>query len=230
MARHMAPLTLSVLIGLTLAGAASSGAYALDIMFPKDKPKVAFQVPDGWSVTYTAIGVEMASPEKNSFVVANVVKRDRPVVDGWTKRANEALIANGIKFDKNAKVPPPPVKAAAPAQSTIPAATSDVPLNPFTLSGEPSAEMKSAPPSEIQPQDGPVAMMPDKLGGIAQPDKPKIPFRVVQFYGASVGDKPVDVQLIVFKISRDELFLLEQESGSDDSRTISIITSVKPAG
>ena len=217
--------TSALLMGLALTVAPVA---ATEIKFPKDKPRVAFDVPDGWAVTYTADGLELRSPEKNCFVVASFMKRTRPIVDAWTKQANQTMMTEGVTFDKTAKAPAPKV-ATAPAGVATPATIAAAPLNPFTLSGEPAPEMKTAPPSEIQPQTGPVVTMPESFGGVAQADRPKIPFKVVQYYGASFAGKPVDVQLVIFKVNPEDLFLMEQASNSDDNRAVGIITSVKPA-
>ena len=218
---------------LAIIALATARAEATEVTFPKEKPRVAFDVPDGWAVTYTADGLELRSPEKNSFVLANMTKRARPEMEAWTKQAIKTMMSEGVAFDKNVKAPPvaaapaAPTKAQTPAASTAPAAIAAAPFNPFTLSGEPSPEMKTAPPSEVQPQEGPVAMMPDSINGIAKADRPKMPFKVVQYYGASFAGKPVDVQLVLFRVSSEEMFLMEQASGSDDNRAVGIITSVK---
>lgn len=257
-------------------------AAAAEIKFPKDKPKIELKVPEGWSVRTTSSGLELRSPDKNAYVVADIVKRDKTAVDAWTKLAVEKMEAEGVVFDKawkpkpqkNAPLVDSAVVSTVPVDSGIPmfarravkaeaekeaaekaprmlgappipeeegldggaelhvnAADGAKVADTTPAQSSPSPSMASAPsftrqsPSAVmqtgrtQPPDAAEGEAPSKIGGMN--------YRVAQYFGAKRDGKPVDVQLLVMNMGKDQLFMIEHESASADNRTVSIVESTK---
>lgn len=219
-------------------------AAAATVGFPKDKPKVTMQVPDDWTVQYTAIGLEIRSPQKDSILVGNLVKRARTTVDAWNKIATETMSADGISFDKTYK---PKQQAAAPAPEPQPAHDKQPAPEPAATPPDRVAALEGAQPktstlpsiddsipmfarqaAPAPPPPPPAALAAAKAAGSAAPTRINgMTYHVAQYFGAKLKDKPVDVQLVVFNVAPTEVFLLEQASSGTDDRAVAITMSVK---
>ncbi len=203
--------------------AAVRPAQAKIVKFPEHHPEVALDVPDNWSVSYTAVGLELRSPEKNSVIVANLFKHNKAAAEAWPKQAKQALTDAGVVTVEKAQKPAP---AIAPSPSSLPtlAAPSG---DRFTFSGMPAAKM----PGGLAPIDGTTAPLATVAPGAAPTgasSRNKIPHKIVNYQDANFDGKPTDVQLYIFSLTRDDLFLIEQQSGKSDNRAVDIVYSVQP--
>lgn len=218
----------------TLGFAAAAGASELKI--PRDRPQVAFDVPDGWTIERSAFAVEMRSPEKNSVVLASVLA-DRSTVDAWTKEAGEKLKAFGIQFDTNAKAPEKPAQAANQDKDDDKKADADAKSafttspDAFTFSGAPSLKPPGTDGSNkpVKPADNSIEGLTGFGSENASKPKPKLPFKAVQIFGTTLNGKPVDVQVVIYALPANHLFVMMQESGSDDGRAVAMAQSVRRA-
>jgi hypothetical protein len=218
-----APRRASIGLAAGLATLGGVGLHAEQVPFPKENPRVMLEVPKDWTVAYSDVGLELTAPEKTSFVVAGVVKRSRPTVDAWVKQAADKMKAFGLAFDPDAKPPTPPPQPK-PTVAAI-EAPSAVKGDSFTFSGAPSLD---AMPKVAAPTDKATAPTIDDVVNAAPragSPMPKIPFKVVQYAGGQLANKPVDVQLVLFNIGPSDDFLIEQTSDSSDPRAVSIVTS-----
>lgn len=287
-------------VGAAVAVLAMAGAArAEQIRYPKDKPIVTMNVPDGWAVDYTPTGVEMRSPEKNAVVIAGVVKGDKFSINVWSKSATERMIALGVAFEKaqtgettidptktgqtktgQAKVgqakagqakagqaktntkaadttlpapkappaataaaaakPAPSAADATPPPSMLSQAPGAAPTNPSEIAAlstskvqgsamAPSFSMFGDPTASGPNMDTARAMsdLPSK-GGSGGPNRINgLDFKVAQYSGTTMQGRPVDVQLVIIRLSDDEVFLVEQASDANDDRTVGIVTSTK---
>ena len=199
------------LAGLMLA----SAAQATLLKFPKTDPRVALEIPDNWTASYTAVGLELQSPAKDSLVVAGIVNHDEHSVETWAKAANKVLGAEGVVFAKKGK-PTRTLIPKPPADPTVSAAPQSSSGEAFGFSGTPSV----APPFS-QGKDEFAAM-------IAKMKGPATPYKVVQTFGATLDSKPVDIELAMYTLSDDRLFVIEQQSGQTDGRATAIVKSYRP--
>lgn len=196
-----------------------TSAEAAVINFPTSSPSVSLDVPDGWTVTYTPAGLEVRSPEKNSLIVANVVKRDERSVEAWAKEANKAMVAEGVTFDKNVK----------PARILIPQPKADRSFESVTSSSGEAFSFSGAP--SIQPSyltkggSGTPGADASVTGDGAR--SPLKPFKVVQTFGATAGRKPIDIELAMYALAHDQIFVIEQQSGQTDGRAVAIVRTLK---
>lgn len=217
------PIRCAAVLAVAVLGAS---ARAAEVKFPKTDPRISLEIPEGWTASYTPVGLELQSPEKNSLVVANVVKRDERSVEAWAKEAKERMVAGGIAFDKKAK----------PPRILTPGRKGDVDLSrslqpsgeAFSFSGAPSLKPKfSSEPSPNGNADantsGAAPAGPDS-GTAASPMRP---FKVVQTFGATMDKKPVDLELAMYPLAKDTFFVIEQQSGPTDSRAAAIVKSFK---
>lgn len=224
----LGPLTVSAVAGFMALIPSGTPAQAKTVKFPEAKPQVAMDVPDDWSVSFTDFGLELRSPQKDSYIVASILKRDKPAVDAWAKKASDKMILAGVSFSAGA-APAKPAASAPPIPSAPAAQKADA---TFTFSGAPSL----APPAKAPPVETALSATAPKgetleemIAPTVPAAAPKMPFRVAVYSGASLAGQPVDVQLVNFSLSKTELFLLEQESGPADDRAVTIVKSVRPA-
>ena len=221
-------------------------AAAGELNVPKAHPEIAMDIPDGWNLETSATGFEMRSPEKNSIVIGRTLGRDKVAVDTWRKEAAEKLEAFGVKFDPTAKAPPPKPAATLTPLENPQGQSQDKPEeksadksvfttdpNVFTFTGAPSLKTPGTAGSNDPVKPG--ALSVESLTGFGatvendpvNPNLPKLPFRAVLYYGATMNGKPVDVQLLIYSLPANRLFVMMQESGSDDGRAVAMARSVR---
>ena len=235
--RGLAPTPRSLVTALGLAACAlpthgGTAARADPVLYPKEDARVALDVPKDWSVDYTSFGLELAAPDRKSFVVAGIAKPGRKDIDAWAKEAGAKMRGYGLAIDPNAKAPKP--KAVMPPMTVL-----NLPKdrNAFTFSGTPSLEIVPETGKAASGDGGPrdagsndaAPTINEVLRSVpaAGTPMPKIPFKSIQYVGASLEGKPFDLQLIIYKLGPTEAFLVEQTSGADDPRAAAIVTSAK---
>ncbi len=144
--RASAPrIIMSAAAGGALVALASSAVAARPVAFPRNNPEITMDVPDDWSVAYTAFGLEITSPEKKLYIVADVLPRSKPEADGWAKKALVKVEMFGVKFQEKSAAPKAPVtESSATATATLPTSPS-----PPTSRFAPTSPLPStsAPPS-----------------------------------------------------------------------------------
>lgn len=213
-----------------------SAAGAAELNVPQTHPEVVMDIPDGWTMEQSSTGFEMRSPEKDSIIIGRTLGRDKKAVDTWRQEAGEKFKAFGVSFDPNAKAPPPP-SPANPAETLKPDdkktdKTSAFTTSPdtFTFSGAPSLKPPGTEGSNdpVKPGDLSVESLTG-FGTTVGADMPKLPFRAVQYYGTTMNSKPVDVQLLIYNLPANRLFVMMQESGADDGRAVAMARSVRGA-
>ena len=216
-------------LAAVLAAAAIVGpAQAKVVMFPETNPAVTLDVPDNWTVSTSPVGLQLRSPEKNSILVANFFKGDKAAAETWPKQAGKTLEEAGVTTDNTATSEAhmaPPAESSAEPPRSLPPATPPVGEH-FTFSGTPSVVdplgIVRAGRTKTFDADGTPGMVP--AGSIV---RNKIPHRIVNYKGGRLDGKPTDVQLYVFSLAKNELFLIEQQSGGTDNRAVEIVYSVK---
>ena len=218
-----------VLFAAALAGTAATlgSAQARTVQFPEHRPEVSLDVPDDWSVTYTSAGLELRSPEKNSVVVANLFKGKKET-DSWLLQAKQTLAEAGVATVETAARTPP---AVAPVAAQLPGAVPTLAApsgTPFTFSGAPAVNMAGGLPP-VSGTEASKFAAPFGTAPAAATSRNKIPHRIVNYKDATFGGKPTDVQLYIFSLTHDDLFLIEQQSGQSDNRAVDIVYSVKRA-
>ena len=141
-----APSSRALAIASFTAGALllAGPAAARGVTFPKDKPKVVMDVPDDLIVAYTAFGLEITSPDKKLFIVADILPRNEAEAAAWAKTATAKMQTFGVKFNEpggRSKAEPPRQAAAPNAEPTV---------------TEPkAADLKAAVPQAAEPQKAP---------------------------------------------------------------------------
>lgn len=209
------------LVALTLLGGA---AEAAPMTFPKDHPVIAMDVPDGWAVATTPLGLELRAPENNSIIAAKVLGREKSFLDTWANQAAARLKTFGVAFDANATAPAKPA-AAPPHVDSVSAFTTRP--DAFTFSGQPSLATPGTAGSNDPVKAGQTSVESLTGFGAKVTPMPKIPFRAVQYFGTTMAGKPVDVQLVIYNLPDNRLFVMMQESGPDDGRAVAIAQSVQ---
>lgn len=222
--------------GCVLAGTAAifvslgGAALADEVKFPEINPVVAMDVPHGWDVFVAPDGMDLKSPEKNAIIVADVVYREKGLVDAWAKMATGKLEAFGVVFDKNAKAPPK-VAGAKPTPAPV-ANASAFTTDPdaFSFAGKPSLAMPGTTGSNdpVAPAETSIEALTHLGAPTLTESKSKLPFKAVQYYGTTLNGKPVDVQFVIYSLPDKRYFVMMQESGSDDGRTVAIAKSLRP--
>lgn len=222
--RAKAEWAVQVAVGTAVAFSLASAADATEVKFPKAKPQIAMVVPDGWSVTEAAGGLELRSPEKDSYIVAGLMKQDKATVDGWTKAAGEKLKGFGVRFDDKAKPPPAKPSDLAPVGNFAPTTPA---AGGLTFSGTPSLATPGTQGSNEHAEPGAASL--EALTGLGAPTTPKNkpPFRVAQYFGTTLANKPIDVQLVIFRLPKKRIFVMDQASGPTDGRAVAIVQSVR---
>ncbi len=214
-----AGIAASILL-VALPGATS----ARTIKLPEAKPLVMFDVPDDWTMTPVDSGLELRAPDRTSVIVTAVVKRSKADLAGWQKAATQRMVAFGVTFDPNAKVPHKAAgnnglgtlikpQAAAPAPSSIPS----------------MALINQPPPITMAPPPGPPAKSDTATKPTDKPAAAPLPFNSAVLYGATLAGKPVDVQFLNFALNKETAFVMQQESGSTDDRAALVIKSIRLA-
>lgn len=233
-------------------------AAARDVTFPKDEPKVVMDVPDGLTVVYTAFGLEITSPDKRLYIVADVLPRNKTEADGWARKAVAKMQTFGVRFDdagarsaaeKPRRPAEPAAAAAAPPNASAaaidrsaptftfmspmvsparPAAASDEPAPVF--SGSPSIGTPSKPNVTLAVRtDVPAGASLEEMAVPGLKGRPsKLPFHVGHFSNTTLHGQHVDVEIVDFGLSAKQLFLVLQASLSGDDRAAEIMKSVKP--
>lgn len=221
----LAPIATSLLLALLLA----APAYAGEVAYPKAAPKIQLRVPDDWHVAETVVGLEIEAPRKDSLVVAAVLPRDKAKVDAWVQTALGRMRAEGVTFLNEGQMDPQlPEPAAAPK----PDAPSDKSANAgppetFTFSGSPAVG-EAAPPSEqdylpkVATKYGlPPSAMATGVGAAISP------FSHFYYKRTSMHGKQVDVELALYALGKDQVFVIEQMSGPVDPRGVMIVRSLR---
>jgi hypothetical protein len=152
---------------------------AKEIGLPPPGPVLSLDIPDDWTLESSDIGLEAASPEKNSYLFMKILKRPGDDPNQWVRAVKERLLAHGITFGtpgagpaKEAKAEPGSpathepsgnraAKPAAPAQSPVvsvlPALAAPVAPGPVAAAA-PEISPPAAPPSATAaPTPPPVA-------------------------------------------------------------------------
>lgn len=221
----------TILVATTFV-ALGSAAAAAELKIPQARPEVAMDIPDGWTMERSASGFEMRSPEKNSIIIGRTLGRDKKAVDTWRQEASEKLKAFGVSFDPGAKAPPPKPAEAVKLEDKKTDKTSAFTTSPdaFTFSGAPSLKTPGTEGSNdpVKPGDLSVESLTG-FGTTVGADMPKLPFRAIQYYGTTMNGKPIDVQLLVYNLPDNRLFVMMQESGPDDGRAVAMARSVRGA-
>lgn len=230
-------------------------AWATQVNVPKANPVVTVNVPDGWTVEYTELGLELRSPEKDSVVVATVLKRAKGTVDVWKQKVLTRLEADGVTIGKGAKAPAAPApaataaapskdgtaatpgtnaKPAADAKSAADAKTGaepDLPGNAttpsFSMAGGPSLATPSLGNSADNSTDKMTITTPAATAQKGQPTINGLSFQSYRLEGGMFKDKPTDIQLALFSLPKNDLFVIEQQSAPEDNRAAAIMASVK---
>ena len=135
--RASAPCTMIPAAAVLAGGAlASSSVAARPVPFPRNNPEITMNVPDDWSVAYTAFGLEITSPEKKLYIVADVLPRNKPEADGWAKKALNKMETFGVTFQ---------VKGAAPKALVSESRATASPSPPTSLSSSTSPSQPTSP-------------------------------------------------------------------------------------
>lgn len=227
----------ATVLALLLVAAAVGPAEAKVVRFPEANPVVTLDVPDGWTVSTSPIGLQLRSPEKDSLVVANYFKGNKAAAEAWPRQAGRTMEAAGITIDKTATDKTATNQgstnktAAAPAPPTSAVGLPGTPRfsapgDHFTFSGAPSISAAGGIVPSVGSNASTASMTFGKaaLGSTAGN---KIPHKIVTFRGGRLDGKATDVQLYVFSLASNELFLIEQQSGATDRRAVDIVYSVK---
>lgn len=202
---------------LVVAGlACAAPVCAKTIKMPEAAPQVIFEVPDDWTVTPTALGLNLAPPDKSALIVSGLIKRERTTLTKWQKDATQEMRQFGIAFDP---------KATKPAASKAPAAPTTLFSGAPTIA-TPEQGPKAATAFEDKDKDK-AGLSLEELTGRAPPKGAKIPVNGLVVYGASYLGTPVDVEFLNFALSTKELFLMQQESGKIDDRIAAIVDTVR---
>ena len=215
--------------GIVLTIVSTLPAAASEVAYPKTDAKVQLRAPDDWKISETALGLEVEAPGKDSLVVAAVLPRDQVRVNAWVKDAIERMTKEGVTFrGKDTDTPQqqvgepsldPPVDHPSTAAST----------ETFTFSGQPAIGQPGLPseedllPDVVGPLGVPMATMGLGKGG------PMHPFRHFYYKGTTMHGKPIDVELAIYALGKDQLFLIEQMSGPVDPRGVMIVRSLRGA-
>ena len=224
-APRLAPIATTLLLVLVPAAPAFAGQVA----YPKAAPKIELRVPDDWAVAETGIGLEIEAPRKDSLVVAAVLPRDKAKVDAWVQTALARMRAEGVAFLNEGEMDPqlPEPEAAqkldAPSDKSADAGSPEI----FTFSGSPAVG-QAAPPSEqdylpkVATKYGlpPSAMATGEGAAIN-------PFSHFYYKRTSMHGKQVDVELALFTLGKDKVFVIEQMSGPVDPRGVMIVRSLR---
>jgi hypothetical protein len=104
---------------------ATTGALARPVTFPKDDPKVAMDVPDDLAVEYTPFGLEITSPDRTLYIVADILPREKAEADAWARKAASKMQAFGVEFNQPGRASKEP--KPAPLASAPPSAASATP-------------------------------------------------------------------------------------------------------
>ncbi len=226
-----------LLAAALIAGPAPLSAVAArTIRYPEAKPMVLFEVPDDWAVTPADGGLQLASPDHTSIILAAMAKPGKADLAAFQKAAAQRMIEFGVAFDPHAEVPKashsvteknritallgPETQPKVKAGELQPLST----MPSMALLGQ-APESTIANTSGIETGDGKTAGK-DGEGGKAEGGKP-LHFASAVIYGATLGGKPVDVQFLNFGLSSEQSFLMQQESSGDDARAGTIIRSVR---
>ena len=239
-------------------------AAARTLHYPEAKPMVRLEVPDDWVVTPADGGLQLASPDHTSIILAGMAKPGKADVATWQKAATQRMIAFGVAFDPHVKVPKVSRPAVGEGRAAPPVVPADKAKSGETKSGETKAvdakagetktgEVKTgetktgedkageAKTGEAKPLVGAPSMTalglvpvwPTDGAGSAAGDgktaaggKPRL-LASALIFGATLAGKPVDVELLNYGVGGDESFLMQQESGGDDTRAAAIIMSVR---
>jgi hypothetical protein len=191
------------------------------VLYPKDKPAFVLDIPSGWAIDRSALGLEARSPEKDSLVLAAALKRDKTGVEAWTKKAVTAMEAFGVSFDASAK-PPPPASSTPQSDSGKPATDFTQTPDAFTFAGAPALSAT---------QEGLSSDTTNALAAFGAPKPPSASrhkFRVVRYAGTTLKGQRVDVELAVSDLPAGRVFAAMQVSGSSDMRASAIVNSVQP--
>ncbi len=110
-------------------------AQARNVTFPKDEPKVVMDVPDDLTVAYTAFGLEITSPDKKLYIVADILPRNKGEADGWAKKAIAKMQSFGVKFeDAGTRTSLAKAQPAADPHAPVTSTASPLPKTPSTSS------------------------------------------------------------------------------------------------
>ena len=246
------PFAAAAILGSMTVGSIQA-ADAKVVQIPAKQPKVLLDVPDDWSVLPIGTNFELRSPDKTSIVIVGIVKRDKSDVEAWHKLANAKMAVFGVKFDPKAAAPAQAAKAApakpakpdlaslgiAAPQAAKPGAalpatpTGDAAapaLAPMTVfSGAPTIALPEQPPAvqTAKDQEAEPAFSMGQFDAAAPTSPAGMVVGAAFLHGATLDGKPVDAQFFNYGLSKDAVFLLQQESTSTDNRAVAIAKSVR---